>query len=145
MRSWCKRFICKTSKNFETTRSKVRRSPECITFTKDINTSLTTNRVTSSNNILNKECCCCTCNFKCTKWTYFGTTSENVSVISIFWCVGIRYKTIIFSNRWYCLLIWNCVCRSRCNSKCCTRSNLDTSTSCSGISGYCSTIKNTIS
>ena len=141
---WSKRLSKRTS-NFETTRSKVRRCPEGSTFTKYTNTSLTTNRVTSGNNVLNKECCCCTCNFKCTKWTYFGTTSKNMSVISIFWCVRFRYKTVIFSRSRCSNLIWNCICRSWCNSKCCTRSNLDTSTSCSSVSGYCSTIKNTIS
>ena len=131
MRSWCKRFICKTSNNFETTRSKVRRSPECITFTKDINTSLTRNRETSGNNVLNKVSLGSTSNFKRTKWTYLRTSTKNMTIISTFWCISLRYKTIIFSNRWYCYLIWNCICRSCCNSKCCTRSNLDTSTVCS--------------
>ena len=138
MRSWCKRFICKTSKNFETTRSKVRRSPECITFTKYSNVNLT-------NNIFNVMSLGSTSNFKRTKWTYLRTSIKNMTIISTFWCISLRYKTIIFSNRWYCYLIWNCICRSCCNSKCCTRSNLDTSTVCSRISRYCSTIKNTIS
>ena len=124
--------------------SKVRRSPECISSTKETKTSLTRNRVTSRNNILNEVSLSTTSNFKRTKWTYLRSSAKNMTVISPLWCISIRYKTVIFRRSRCCYLIWNCISSTWCNSKCCIRSNFNTTICSSGISGYGSTIFYTI-
>ena len=107
VRSTNKCFRTRTTKSSKN-ESMIRWSPERFSCTKDCNTSLTTNRVTSGNNILNKECCCCTFNIEETVWTYLRSSIKNMSIINPRTC-STSNRTVIFRRCRYCKLIWNCL------------------------------------